>query len=236
MPRRYSNILRSWIYRYLVMRDGEYCHWCGKTLDQITKELKAQQKTVKIPPETVKIPPENNKIPLGNTIKFPSKLEIDHVDGNRKNDDPSNLVLACKTCNVTRGNQNRPSPSDRLNMCVCNEREDAFKRKKVIKQMVNYGNEDTPATTQLNYFFETDFKQYVINRVYKEVTVAKDDLALAGSQRVGCSVSAARNYLGQLLSSIGPLREDPDMLMGKFVTWKEDVNPANYLTKEMRSL
>jgi hypothetical protein len=209
MPNRYSKVLRAWIYRFLVLRDGAKCHWCGK-IPAALKGLSAAILLLKVSPE----------------------LEIDHVDGNKKNDDPSNLVLACKTCNVTRGNQMRPSPSD----CVERERENSYKVKSVLKQVVNYSNADTPATTQLNYFYETDYKTYVINRVFKESTVAKEDLIFAGSQHVGCSVQAARNYIGQLLSSAGPLREDPDMLMGKFVTWKEGVNPANYLTKEMRSL
>ncbi len=208
MPKRFSKITRVWIWRFLALRDGVKCHWCGW-----------------IPPKFKKhnVSPEN-------IHNVSPELEVDHVDGNCQNDDPPNLVLACKTCNVARGNQNRPSPSD----CIERERENSYKVKNVLKQVVNYANPDTPATTQLNYFYETDYKTYTLNRVSKEVIVSKEDLIFAGSQKVGCSVQAARNYLGQLLSSAGPLREDPDMLMGKFVTWKEGVNPANYLTKEMR--
>lgn len=33
---------------------------------------------------------------------FPTKLIVDHVDGNRLNNHPSNLVPACKSCNGSR--------------------------------------------------------------------------------------------------------------------------------------
>ncbi|MFJ8687370.1 HNH endonuclease [Micromonospora wenchangensis] len=33
---------------------------------------------------------------------FPNKLIVDHIDGNRLNNAPANLVPACKTCNGSR--------------------------------------------------------------------------------------------------------------------------------------
>jgi hypothetical protein len=33
---------------------------------------------------------------------FPNKLLVDHIDGNRLHNHPSNLVPACKTCNGSR--------------------------------------------------------------------------------------------------------------------------------------
>lgn len=91
MPRRFSSETRAWIYRYLVLRDGEKCAACGTTPEELDHN-----------------PTTRNR------------LEIDHVDNNPHNNVESNLRLLCPSCNTSKENTRRrgraklPSVS-----CVC---------------------------------------------------------------------------------------------------------------------
>lgn len=80
MARRLGEKSRLWCYRYLVIRDGERCHYCGAS------------------PAT-----RNN----GNVSLV---LEINHIDQDPWNWQPDNLDLACKGCNLAQRNRASCAP------------------------------------------------------------------------------------------------------------------------------
>lgn len=69
------------LHRWLVYRrlgPGPHpCHWCGKPLNWLPKQ------------------------------RWTGAIVVDHVDGNRGNNDEANLVVSCHPCNVRRGRRNR---------------------------------------------------------------------------------------------------------------------------------
>jgi len=46
-------------------------------------------------------------------------LDIDHIDGNPGNNDPDNLRLLCRRCNVATSNRSNPRRSHSSDLCVC---------------------------------------------------------------------------------------------------------------------
>ncbi len=80
MPRRLGEKSRLWCYRFLVIRDGERCAYCGAS------------------PAT-----RNN----GNGSLV---LEINHIDQDPWNWLPENLNLACKGCNLGQRNRASCAP------------------------------------------------------------------------------------------------------------------------------
>jgi len=45
-------------------------------------------------------------------------LDIDHIDGNPENNDPDNLRLLCRRCNVATSNRSNPRRSHSSDLCV----------------------------------------------------------------------------------------------------------------------
>jgi hypothetical protein len=80
MSRRLGEKSRLWCYRYLVVRDGESCHYCG----------------------AVPATRNNGNVPL--------VLEINHIDQDPWNWLPENLNLACKSCNIGQRNRASCAP------------------------------------------------------------------------------------------------------------------------------
>jgi hypothetical protein len=80
MPRRLSENTRLWCYRYLVIRDGEKCAYCGA------------------------LPATRNE----DNVSL--KLEINHIDQDSFNWAPANLNLACKGCNLAIRNHESCAP------------------------------------------------------------------------------------------------------------------------------
>jgi hypothetical protein len=80
MPRRLGEKSRLWCYRYLVLRDGEKCAYCGA------------------------IPATRND---GSVSLV---LEINHIDQDQWNWLPENLDLACKSCNLGQRNRESCAP------------------------------------------------------------------------------------------------------------------------------
>lgn len=193
MARRYSINVRLWIYRFLVLRDGEKCAICGQ------------------PPVT-----QNNG-------SGPQTLEVDHVDGNDWNNDPDNLRLAHKRCNIAARNS-LPRGDSAKNVCVQNRlRKEGSPSTRVIREAVDYGR-GTPEM-QANFLYEVDFRRLILTWVRDRGFVTKSDAINAGAEIVGCSPATAGRYLSKLTSSAGPLKEQKDMLGGWSLTLKDDLNP-----------
>jgi len=224
MPRRFSANIQIWIYRYLVVRDGEQCARCfekpGVQNSGVQNERSFGQ--------GYKI---NDSLPL--------KLEIDHIDGEPWNNDPDNLRLLCKRCNILLRNKPRPAYSPKIGR----ERKEGCASTRIVREVVDYSNPDAPVTMQANFLFEVDARKWCLSKVAEKGFYPKKDTWKGMAELVGCATQTARNYLDKLTGPLGPLREVKDMLGGIMLTWKEGyepepsikIDPDNNSTKERES-
>jgi hypothetical protein len=102
-PRRWTVNTRAWAYRYLAVRDGEHCAICHAG-------------------PTTQNTPTTADSTTQNSSTTQNTLDIDHIDGNPKNNHPDNLLLLCRQCNVATSNRSNPRKSHSSDLCVC-ERE-----------------------------------------------------------------------------------------------------------------
>src|SRR4030042_1905599 len=159
MPRRWATQTRYWAYRFLVLRDGEFCRICGD------------------PPTTR------------------NGLDIDHKDGNKANNEESNLRLLCRKCNVARENHRRAKyPS------VQEEREQP--RTRVYKDALPY--HEGSAEMQANFLFEMDYRTWLLNVIKENGFLTKKQAINAGAEVCGCNPTTAAKYLAKLTSFVGP--------------------------------
>lgn len=140
-----------------------------------------------------------------------NKLEIDHLDGNSWNNDPPNLRLLCKGCNVHFENlaaEERAAltreRSDR------NERERGKAATQFLRAAVNY--KDGSPEMQANYLCEIDFREWTLSKVVEQGSYPKKQAIFAGAELVGCSPTTTSRYLEKLLSDHGPLTTQKDLL------------------------
>lgn len=187
MPRRWGVLTRIWVYRYLVLRDGERCARCGK------------------------IPTTRNDPTAQNS------LDIDHIDGNPRNADPSNLRLLCRSCNVALENHSRTGdcPGDQ---CECESAVGGGGtvggRRKVTTEI---GRVDVPyregsPEMQANLIYEVPFRRWVLGKISEVGSYSKADAIAEGAEVVGCSPTTTARYLSKLTSPSGPLQLGQDVL------------------------
>lgn len=201
MPRRWGQNVQLWVYRYLVARDGEQCARCFT-----------------IPGAGVK---NEGTVPL----------EIDHIDGDPWNNEPTNLRLLCKPCNITL--RNHPHADSPKNVCggeserprAAEERGEGQPATRVVRQDVDYRHAEAPPTMQANFLFEIDFRSWLLKQVQERAFVPRQDAIDAGAELVGCSPKTTERYVRKLVSSCGPLQEVRDMLGSTMLTWKAGLKP-----------
>lgn len=147
-------------------------------------------------------------------------LDIDHIDGNDWNNEPDNLRLLCRPCNVTLANKARV-PSDQY---VCErEREEGKARTRVSRDIVNY--KQASLEMQANFLFELDFRKWLLGKINTLGGYSKIDAIASGAELVGCSPSTTARYLTKLTSKEGPLKESRDMLGDFILTMKDHLKP-----------
>lgn len=207
MPRRFGLQTRIWVYRFLVLRDGESCSRCGK--------ISATRNEV-----SVSFPATRNEV-----------LEVDHIDGNKLNNDPRNLRLLCKRCNIAV--RNRYSAR---NVCVC-AKELASDTKRKVNQAQNEGNPATriardvvnynsgDAAMQANFLYEVSFRDWLLSQIRIKGFILRQEAIVAGAEVVGCSPSTTQRYITKLTSFAGVLQETRDMLGAIALTWKPEYQP-----------
>ena len=209
MPKRWSKVARSWAYRYLVLRDGEQCARCHKVPTALNED----------------------------TISFPTariKLEIDHIDGNPLNPNPSNLRLLCVSCNRGVENQRRShcdqSVGGRVRDYVKAQeqikgriREEGLSSTRLAREVIPYQKGD--ATMQANFLYEVDFRNWILAQVKEKDFVLKQDAINAGAEAVGCSPNTTQRYLQKLTAFNGPLQEVRDMLGGINLILRPELDP-----------
>ena len=191
-PNRFQANVRLWVYRYLVERDGEQCARCYADFSAAKN---------------------------GSAAK--NSLEIDHIDGNDWNNEPENLRLLCKNCNITLRNKSRSVDS-----ATCErERKEGKASTRVTRQAVNYADPEAPATMQANFLYEMDFRKWLLGVIQEKGFTPKADAINAGAEVVGCSPLTASRYIAKLTSSVGCLQEVRDTLGDAMLTWKEAYQP-----------
>jgi hypothetical protein len=148
-------------------------------------------------------------------------LDIHHIDNDRFNNHPSNLVLLCRKCNnSTRLDQWKPE-------CLLRERErkEGQASTRIIRQAVAYSHPDSPVTMQANYLFEIDARNWCLAQVSEKGFYPKQSAITGMAELVGCSPLTATRYLSKLTSPLGPLQEIKDLLGAVVLTWKDDIKP-----------
>lgn len=142
-------------------------------------------------------------------------LDIDHSDGNPKNNRESNLRLLCRSCNVSQENHRLAKSRS-----VQGERESSWTR--VVKLSVPY--RDGSPEMQANLLFEIDFRAWLIQHISKYEFISKKEAINSGAEVVGCNPTTSAKYLAKLTSQRGPLAEMKDMLGDLVIVSKDSLS------------
>lgn len=150
-------------------------------------------------------------------------LDIDHIDGNHKNDYPDNLRLLCRRCNTTLGNKARSSSAK----CV-RERVEGKPATRIVKEDAGY-RQGSPEM-KANLLYEVSFRRWIMSTVCSLGGYPKAEAINEGAELFGCSPQTTQRYLAKLLSSAGSLKEEKDLLGHPVLVLKpylEEEKPRN---------
>lgn len=133
-------------------------------------------------------------------------LEIDHIDGNPKNQDPDNICLLCHRCN-NRMKLLKPSEKSRLisykrlqHVCVCENGQD-HSPTSLVKETIDYNSGSLEM--KANQIFEKDFREWLLSNIQKFGSYSKQEAINSGAERFGCSPATTRRYIDKLTSNEG---------------------------------
>ena len=195
MPNRFQTNERTWIYRYLCLRDGERC--------LVTKRR----------------PTKNNP------------LEIDHIDGNPLNNDPSNLALVCKTVNLSMRKMTpyahrkfilrHSATCVCVGVCVCGNVNAATD---VNKRVFDYASGSVEM--KLSGILEPKYREWIIGYLKASGSIRRKEATNGGAEAVGCSPATVGRYLDKLTSDMGILDEGMDSLGHRILKLKPDIMSA----------
>jgi len=139
-----------------------------------------------------------------------NSLDIDHKDGNKNNNDPQNLRLLCRHCNVILENKSRLHEKGNDSPSARREREEGNPSTRLAKEAVDY--KGGSVEMQASFLFELDYREWVLGQVKKGGALLKKEAIFAGAELVGCSPTTTSKYLAKLTSKAGPLKEYRDKL------------------------
>lgn len=153
-------------------------------------------------------------------------LDIDHKDGNKNNDNPSNLRLLCRHCNVILENKSRLHEMSKLEPSVRGEREreEGQPSTRLVREAVDY--KGGSVEMQASFLFELDYREWVLLQVTQRGAVLKKEAIYAGAELVGCSPNTTTKYLAKLTSAAGPLQEYKDKLGDTLLIHRNGSKPA----------
>ncbi len=142
-------------------------------------------------------------------------LEVDHIDGNPKNNEPYNLRLLCKNCNIALRNTQRSYSAH-------NEREreiiDGKSATRIAKEDANY-RQGSPEM-KANLLFEVTFRRWLLGEINTGEGISKKEAINSGAELTGCSPLTTRRYLEKLTCSAGCLKEEKDALGHSYLVMK----------------
>ena len=138
-------------------------------------------------------------------------LEIDHVDGNPKNNKYVNLRLLCQSCNRADGNKRRRGPQKARPSVQGGEGERGGEisqmpegdRTTEIRAMVDFSS-GSPEFA-VNSLYETHFRRWLLSILAQGVVVTSTEAVNGGAETAGCSPKTTRQYLAKLTSFTGPI-------------------------------
>ncbi len=134
----------------------------------------------------------------GNEAK---SLEIDHINGNPADHNPSNLRLLCHSCNVkTSMHKTRDSRCKDHGVFVEREGEKLDATTEYKNKIKYY--EGSPEM-QANECYELAFRNWLIAYLINYGEIEKEEAIASGAERTGASINAVRNYLMKFTSIEG---------------------------------
>jgi len=202
-PRRWSQKTRAWAYKYLALRDGEQCAICHATPTvPLTTTPTPTKSTTRNHPRLTKATTRNN----ANTT-----LDIDHIDGNPKNDNHDNLRLLCRRCNIITPPQPRSAAARRSDLCVCErERNEGKPATRIAREDVDY--REASREMQANLIYEVTFRRWLLETITTQGFYYRTAAINEGAELTGCSPQTTTRYIAKLTSRLGPITETKDAL------------------------
>lgn len=149
------------------------------------------------------------------------ELDIDHVDGNRRNHLASNLRLAHHICNARQYHAMLSTPSE--------------KEKGTHPQA--YADENEAQEIHLNKVYEPVFRRFCFEKLleWKKAgsgVLNRRVLRAMASEYVGCSYQVAYAYMQKLFAENGALKEKEDIGTGeKYVDFRDPSDSKLSLTE-----
>ena len=203
-PRRWSKKTRAWAYSYLVLRDGEQCAICHATPTAQNKSSTAQNKKDLRTTSLVSSTAHNT-------------LDIDHIDGNPNNDNPDNLRLLCRRCNVATSDRLHPRKHYSSDLRE-RERKEGRPATRIARKDANY--REGSSEMQANLLYEVKFRRWLMRKVTTEGGYDRTTAIAEGAELVGCSPLTTARYITKLTSPSGPLMEMEDALYHRILILK----------------
>ena len=117
-----------------------------------------------------------------------NSLDIDHKDGNKNNNDPQNLRLLCRHCNVILENKSRLHEKGNDSPSARREREEGNPSTRLAKEAVDY--KGGSVEMQASFLFELDYREWVLGQVKKGGALLKKEAIFAGAEQAA-AVKAA---------------------------------------------
>lgn len=150
-------------------------------------------------------------------------LDIDHKDGNPKNNDPSNLRLLCRECNQSQeiGRRRTRAAMCDKNVCVSDNGQPGTR---TVRELVDY-TQGSPEM-KANSYFEVAFRQWILKEIKDKYAIEKKEATSTGAEIVGCSPMTVGRYIDKLTSNAGPLQEIKDLTGAKILTLKDEIRSA----------
>lgn len=216
MPKRFSKVARYLVYQFLCQRDGEQCKDCGAVPTNPISAVRIEVNSAAGGVSYIR-----SAAPQRRAEKCEITLEIDHFNEDKADNQPENLQLLCKSCNVAKQNRARSHRPSDLSVCVRERmRQEGRSATRVVKTAVDYASGS--AEMQAAQLYELPFRGWLMQVLRNTDHVGKEDAIYSGAEITGASITTVDRYLKKLTSSAGPLREARDSMGGIVIMMKPE--------------
>jgi hypothetical protein len=154
------------------------------------------------------------------------KLEIDHIDGNKENNDPNNLCFMCGKCNCTMKYKSpiqhkRIVDSYRIQREKERDSGSASAATRFTKEVLDYNSGSIEM--QANGLFEIRFIDWLWGKLESCQEVTKQEAINGGAYVTGANKQTTAKYLDPLTSEEGPLCEDKNQFGQVVIRFKPNL-------------